>query len=225
MLGQHECPNEFIQSYETFPVSRPKLPIMHSYIPSTIRRYRNQRHLTLENVSGIAGMSVQHLSEIESSKRDPRLSSIERIADAMELTVMLVPEHRLWGQVHEVLAKDPHIRAVETQTRTSTEALLRGLLFGPYGDPMYPTYASKNGRKYRYYVSKAEMRFGATSKTHDRIPSTEVEAATVAQNKTVLSSPEAIAAVCKNVRADGSQVSEDAAVMAMHRLGDVWEQL
>ena len=46
-----------------------------------------------ENVSGIADMSVQHLSEIESSKRDPRLSFIERIADAMELAVMLVPEH------------------------------------------------------------------------------------------------------------------------------------
>ena len=66
---------------------------MHSFIPSTIRRYRNQRHLTLVNVSGIAGMSVQHLSEIESSKRDPRLSSIERIADAMDLALMLVPEH------------------------------------------------------------------------------------------------------------------------------------
>jgi hypothetical protein len=38
-------------------------------------------------------MSMQHLSEIESSKCDPRLSSIERIADAMELVVMLVPEH------------------------------------------------------------------------------------------------------------------------------------
>ena len=66
---------------------------MHSFIPSAIRRYRNQRRLTLENVSSIAGMSVQHLSEIESSKRDPRLSAIERIADAMELAVMLVPEH------------------------------------------------------------------------------------------------------------------------------------
>jgi transcriptional regulator with XRE-family HTH domain len=65
----------------------------HSFIPSAIRRYRHQRRLTLENVSGIAGMSVQHLSEIESSKRDPRLSSIERIADAMELALMLVPEH------------------------------------------------------------------------------------------------------------------------------------
>ena len=66
---------------------------MHSFIPSTIRRYRNQRHLTLENVSGIAGMSVQHLSESESSTRDPRVSSIERSADAMELAVMLVPEY------------------------------------------------------------------------------------------------------------------------------------
>lgn len=47
----------------------------------------------------------------------------------------------------------------------------------------------------------------------------------MAQIKTVLSSPEAIATVCKNVRANGSQVSEDVAVMAMHRLGDVWEQL
>jgi transcriptional regulator with XRE-family HTH domain len=66
---------------------------MLSFIPSTIRRYRNQRHWTLENVAGVAGMSVQHLSEIESSKCDPRLSSIERIAATMELSVMLVPEH------------------------------------------------------------------------------------------------------------------------------------
>jgi len=84
---------EFIQYDEYLPVSPPKLPTMHSFISSTIRRIRNQRRLTLGSVSGIAGMSVQHLSEIESSKRDPRLSSIERIADAMELAVMLAPEH------------------------------------------------------------------------------------------------------------------------------------
>lgn len=38
-------------------------------------------------------MSVQHLSEIESIKRGRRLSSIERIADAIELAVLLVPAH------------------------------------------------------------------------------------------------------------------------------------
>ena len=32
------------------------------------------------------------MSEIESGKRDPRLSSIERMAEAMEMTVLIVPE-------------------------------------------------------------------------------------------------------------------------------------
>ena len=136
-----------------------------------------------------------------------------------------VIDHGLWGQVHEVLARDPHARSVDTQTRESTDALLRGLLFGPSGDPMYPTYASKNKRKYRYYVSKAEMRFGAAGKTHERIPATEVEAATVNQVKTVLSSPEAITAVCKSLERQGVKINEDEIVMGLHQLAEAWEQL
>ena len=65
---------------------------MDSFIPPALRRQRNQRRLTLEAVSGTTGMSPQHLSEIESGKRDPRLSSIERIAEAMGMTVLIVPE-------------------------------------------------------------------------------------------------------------------------------------
>lgn len=134
-------------------------------------------------------------------------------------------DHGLWGQVQEVLARNPHVRSVETQTRGSTDALLRGLLFGQTGEPMYPTYASKSKSKYRYYVSKSEMKFGANGKTHARIPAAEIETATVAQIKTVLCSPESITAVCKSIEISGAQISEDEAVMAMHRLGDVWEQL
>jgi transcriptional regulator with XRE-family HTH domain len=66
---------------------------MNSFIHSALRRQRNQRHLTLDDVSAMTRMSPQHLSEIESGKRDPRLSSIERMADAMGLTLLLVPEH------------------------------------------------------------------------------------------------------------------------------------
>lgn len=65
---------------------------MDSFIPSTLRRQRQQRHLTLEAISATTGMSPQHLSEIESGKRDPRLSSIERMAEAMGLTVLFVPD-------------------------------------------------------------------------------------------------------------------------------------
>jgi len=65
---------------------------METLIPAFLRRQRNQRRLTLENVSAKVGMSPQHLSEIESGKRDPRLSSIERMTEAMGMTVLIVPE-------------------------------------------------------------------------------------------------------------------------------------
>jgi len=58
-------------------------------IPAFLRRQRNQRRLTLEMLSAKVGMSPQHLSEIESGKRDPRLSSIERMAEAMGMTVLI----------------------------------------------------------------------------------------------------------------------------------------
>ena len=66
---------------------------MHTNIPTTLPNAAICSALSTQSSALISGMSVQHLSEIESSKRDPRLSSIERIADAMELAVLLVPEH------------------------------------------------------------------------------------------------------------------------------------
>ncbi len=57
---------------------------METLIPAFLRRQRNQRRLTLENLSAKVDMPPQHLSEIESGKRDPRLSSIERMADATQ---------------------------------------------------------------------------------------------------------------------------------------------
>jgi transcriptional regulator with XRE-family HTH domain len=65
---------------------------MDTLILNALRRHRNQRRLTLEMLSAKVSMSPQHISEIESGKRDPRLSSIERMAEAMGLTVLLVPE-------------------------------------------------------------------------------------------------------------------------------------
>ena len=134
-------------------------------------------------------------------------------------------DHGLWGRVHEVLAEDSHGRSVETKIRSRTDALLRGLLYAPTGERMYPTYSRKKGRKYHYYVSKSESRFGAADKTYERIPADEVEAATVAQIKTVLASAESVASVCNFIKKNGAQVDEASAVMAMVKLGDVWEQL
>ena len=134
-------------------------------------------------------------------------------------------DHGLWGRVHEVLSKDGHARSVETRIRSRTDALLRGLLYAPSGERMYPTYSRKNGRKYHYYVSKSESRFGATGKSYERLPAPEIEAVVVAQIRTVLTSPESVASVVRHIQRNGAQIDESAAVMAMGRLNDVWDQL
>ncbi len=131
----------------------------------------------------------------------------------------------LWGRVHEVLAKDSHARSVETKIRSRTDALLRGLLYAPSGERMYPTYSRKNGRKYHYYVSKSESRFGAPGKNYERLPAPEIDGAVVAQIRTVLTSPESVASVVRHSQRNGAQVDEVATVMAMGRLNDVWDQL
>jgi site-specific DNA recombinase len=131
----------------------------------------------------------------------------------------------LWGQVHEILSEDAHERAGATQIRGRTDALLRGLLYAPSGERMYPTFTRKNGRQYRYYVSKSELRFGAAAKTYERIPADEVESAAVAQIKTVLGSPEVIASVCRIIELHDAAVDEAQIVLSMSRLGDVWERL
>ena len=131
----------------------------------------------------------------------------------------------LWGRVHEVLCKGGHRRGVETKIRSRTDALLRGLLYAPSGERMYPTYSRKNGRKYHYYVSKSENRFGAPGKNYERLPAAEIEAAVVAQIRTVLTSPESVAAVVRHIQRTGADVDEVTTVMAMRRLNDVWDHL
>ena len=131
----------------------------------------------------------------------------------------------LWDQVQAIFAREPRERGMETRTRGRTDALLRGLLFGPNGERMAPTYTNKKGQIYRYYVARAERRYGSGANTTERIPALQIEAATVAQIKTVLSSPEAIAAVCRKIGTSEALLDEPQIVFALSRLGDIWEQL
>lgn len=134
-------------------------------------------------------------------------------------------DQALWDQVHAVLARDSHARSVETKIRARNDALLGGLLYAPSGERMHPTSSRKNGRKYQYYVSKSESRFGAPGKSYERLPAAEIEAAVVAQIRTVLTSPESVAAVVWQIQRSGSPIDEAKTVLAMGRLNDVWDQL
>lgn len=131
----------------------------------------------------------------------------------------------LWDQVHAVLATDGHERGIETMTRRRIDALLRGILYDASGDRMYPTYTRKAGRQYLYYISQRTSRYGVADQKTLRLPAAEIEAAVLGQIRSVLGSPEAIAAVVQEVRHQDLPVDEATVVMAMGNLNQVWDQL
>jgi len=53
-------------------------------------------------------MSLQHLSEVESGKVDPRLSTIERVAEALGLTLILVPKDKASLIRHNLVSDKRH---------------------------------------------------------------------------------------------------------------------
>ena len=130
----------------------------------------------------------------------------------------------LWDRVHGILKKGPQTRGADTG-RARSEALLRGLLFTADGEAYYPTYTSRQGKKFHYYVTRSQSMGDRRAEGRHRLPATTVETATVAQIKRVLASPEAIAAVCQTLGQQGSPIGEAQAVVSLHRLGQVWDQL
>src|SRR5262249_45294383 len=77
-----------------------------------------------------------------------------------------------------------------TTTRNRSPALLRGLLFDEVGHPMCATHATKNGVRYRYYVSQPRLR-GITTPPAGviaRVPAAEIETAVVSALKAHLHS-------------------------------------
>ena len=133
---------------------------------------------------------------------------------------------QLWDRVQAILAEDAHGRMGATQTRGKTDALLRGLLYGPNGEKYHITFSTKpSGKKYRYYIPKADRRYGGGTSATGMIPADQIEEVVVNMVISALQSPEAMQGTWNQVRLLYPDLDEPTVVLAMRRLGDVWKQL
>jgi transcriptional regulator with XRE-family HTH domain len=51
----------------------------------TLRKARRDRDLSQEALADEAGLSAKHVGEIERANKDPRLTTVLKLADALEL--------------------------------------------------------------------------------------------------------------------------------------------
>ncbi len=113
-------------------------------------------------------------------------------------------------------------------------ALLSGLLHAPDGQLMiHCSTRKRSGRIYRYYIPYLEKRrhAGATLRPEATrigpLPAAELEAAVLEQIQQTLSAPEMLIATWRSCQRHprGAALDEAQVVVAMQRIGAVWEQL
>ncbi len=130
-----------------------------------------------------------------------------------------------WNAVHAVLQVSPRVRV--NRTRNATAPLLRGLIFDSEGRAMSPTHSrGRGGQVYRYYVSQAVLKGGATERPAiARLPAGEIEAAVVAQVRALLRQPEMVVGTWRAARAAAPDVTEQEVLLALERIEPLWDEL
>jgi site-specific DNA recombinase len=89
-----------------------------------------------------------------------------------------IVDRKIFDQVQQLLASQPAARKAR---RTASEARLMGKLYDDRGNRMSPSFSTKNGVHYRFYVSSARLRGRkAAVGSVGRVPAAEIESAVLA---------------------------------------------
>ncbi len=124
----------------------------------------------------------------------------------------------LWNQVQAQLEQNrDEQRAQHTTIQTS---LLAGLVTDQQGDKLVPTYASKSGKRYRYYVSQSLITGTRKSAPHAiRVPAADLERLVAQRLCRWLTSPaDLMDAIASNVTA----AKHPAIITAANKLATTW---
>ena len=132
-------------------------------------------------------------------------------------------DQKTWDRVHSILQESPRLRA--NNTRASTPALLKGLLYGEDGAAFSPTHTRKGDRLYRYYVSQTILKHGAGTCPVPRVPAAEIETAVIDQLRAMLGTPEVVVASWRAAQLECEGLQEDRVREALAALDPLWAEL
>jgi len=132
-------------------------------------------------------------------------------------------DHELWGAVHEIMKVSPGKRRGENRARSP--ALLKGIIFGPDGRAMTPTYTWHKGKAYTYYVSATALKMGASHNPIRRFPGAEIETAVLHQIRLMIQTPEIIVATWRTARQSIQGLTERQVRECFQNFDGLWAEL
>ena len=131
----------------------------------------------------------------------------------------------LWDRLHAILQRSPRERRAEN--RSTSEALLKGLIFSNSGAAMTPTYTRKGDRLYHYYISMDAIQNRTTLADAGpaRLSAAMVDGAVIAEMRRMIATPEVAARVIQTFKQEGTCIDERAIVEALIRFDNLWASL
>jgi site-specific DNA recombinase len=105
-------------------------------------------------------------------------------------------DRKLWEQVQAKLKSNR--QSLTTRTNAQSSSMLSGLLFDATGVPYTPQHSVKNGRRHRYYTSRATLRRSKEQPPITRISASEIEKIVVDRIMRFLKSPQELSGLSGN---------------------------
>ena len=112
-------------------------------------------------------------------------------------------DRKVWDRVHRILAENRTSRA--NRTRSKTIAILKGLLrCGCCDAAMAPTYTTRRGKRYHYYVCHAAGKKGYDTCEVKSLPAGQIEEAVFTYLREIFANPEMVARTFRATRAQAA---------------------
>src|SRR5690606_38683428 len=130
-------------------------------------------------------------------------------------------DQRAWDKAHAVMAEPAHRRGAAT--RAHVPALLKGLIYGPNGRPMWPSHTRRRGRVYRYYVTREAIADGYESCPVTSVPAADAEDAVLDHVQKLRAAPELVARTWTTVKREGDDdITEREVTVLLAEFATVW---
>ena len=129
----------------------------------------------------------------------------------------------IWQKVIDIFAANQNNKISIPLSRVTVAPLLKGIMkCGICGSQMTPTYTSKRGVRYRYYICSSKAKGNNEDCSVGRIPAAETENLVTAQVLQVLKKPEFIVQAIGN---SSDKISENIVINSFRQIEKVWDEL
>lgn len=129
----------------------------------------------------------------------------------------------IWQKTKVIFSKNRDDKVIAPMSRISASPLLKGIMnCGFCGSKMTPTYTSKHGVKYRYYICSSNAKGNNDGCKIVRIPATETESVVVNQVLNVLKKPEFIV---QAIGKSAGKIPESAVINSFKQIEKIWDEL